>query len=162
MTSYKNFLFYGGIVLALGGGLFLLSRNSNSSTLPALTALATEHVSYNFGQVSMAKGTVSHKYQIKNSSDQTVTIEKIYTSCICTKAVLHIDGIQAGPYGMAGHSVLPKVNQTLAPGQIAELEAIFDPAAHGPAGLGKLSRVVVLETADQRQMELKFDVEVIP
>src|SRR3989344_3147780 len=93
-------------------------------------ALEAKESSFDFGTISMAKGKVSHSFAVKNSGAGPVTIEKMYTSCMCTTAVLMKDGRKFGPYGMAGHGFIPKINEALASGAEAVVEVVFDPAAH--------------------------------
>ncbi len=102
---------------------------------------------FDFGSISMAKGKVKHMYAFKNGSAETLTIRKVYTSCMCTEANLILPGNTIGPFGMPGHAFSPTLNEKVVPGQTIEVEAIFDPAAHGPSGLGEINRAVILETS---------------
>lgn len=102
---------------------------------------------FDFGEVSMSKGEVSHVFQIRNSGAESVKIERVYTSCMCTTALLRKAGKKFGPFGMQGHGYIPKINQTFMPGEEAEVEVVFDPAAHGPSGIGYVERIVYLETS---------------
>lgn len=124
--------------------------------------LSAEEEFFDFSTISMAKGKVSHMFKIKNSSTEPVVIKKMYTSCMCTEAMLLKGGKKYGPYGMPGHSFVPLLNQTINPGEEAEVEAVFDPAAHGPAGVGKIERVVTLEGKSGKLFEFGFSATVTP
>lgn len=125
--------------------------------------LSSDENSFNFGNVSMAAGNVSHNFKIKNTGSEALAITKIYTSCMCTSAALIKNGKNIGPFGMLGHGFIPGLNETLQPGEEVEVRAIFDPAAHGPAGLGKVYRVVTLENSGRGgKLELSFGANVTP
>ena len=64
---------------------------------------------------------------------------------MCTEATLILGGKSYGPYGMPGHGFVPRADQTLAPNEEAEILVEFDPAAHGPAGVGYIERAVIIE-----------------
>lgn len=124
--------------------------------------LATEENAFDFGDISMAAGKVNHSFKIKNTGLEKISIEKIYTSCMCTEATLTANSKEYGPYGMAGHGFIPKINAELAPGEEASISVIFDPAAHGPAGVGKIQRSIYLENNAGTPLELHFSATVTP
>lgn len=125
-------------------------------------AILAEETSFDFGAISMAGGNVSHAFKIKNTSQSATTIDKMYTSCMCTVATLVKGDKRFGPYGMPGHGFIPKMGEELAPGEEATVEVVFDPAAHGPAGVGKIERVVVIETGSGQPLQLQFAAVVTP
>ena len=110
----------------------------------------------------MAAGKVSHTFKIKNTSEEAVMVNKMYTSCMCTTAILSISGKQFGPYGMPGHGAIPKINQTISPGEEADVEVVFDPAAHGPAGVGRIQRTITVENNAGGPVELLLVAVVTP
>lgn len=124
--------------------------------------LSADEAVYDFGTISMAAGNVSRTFRIRNLSALPIAIEKIYTSCMCTTAVLDVGGEKFGPYGMPGHGFIPKINKTLDPGAEATVEVVFDPAAHGPSGVGLIERVVVIENNGGKPLELGFTAVVTP
>ena len=156
----------GGLIVFskfLGGSQSGETTQANiSNSLNAV--LSSEEGSFNFGNVSMAAGNVSHNFKIKNSGSEPLVITKIYTSCMCTAATLVQGGSKkTGPFGMLGHGFNPSIKLVVNPGEEAEVEAIFDPAAHGPAGLGRVNRVITLENSGGGgKLELSFDANVIP
>lgn len=124
--------------------------------------LAAEHTNFDFGSISMAKGNVMHEYVVRNTGSAPLTLGKMYTSCMCTQARIRIGDTMLGPFGMPGHAMIPRLNKTLAPGEEAVVEAIFDPAAHGPAGVGRVNRVVTIEIDGGAPLELSFTATVTP
>ncbi len=157
-----------GTALTFGlifGGLFLLSRPPAAAPTVATTAtgkLTVGETSYNFGTVSMAKGVVTKKFTITNSDTAPATVTKMFSSCMCTKAALQVGDKTWGPFGMPGHSAIPTIAAEVAPGQEAVVEVIFDPAAHGPAGVGQIARQVTLELNGQSPLTLNIAATVTP
>ncbi|MEK9154817.1 MAG: DUF1573 domain-containing protein [Patescibacteria group bacterium] len=155
-------------VLVLGGFIWIARPDSQNSTSAALSAISNgtltveEANNYDFGTISMAAGKVKHQFKIKNTGSKGVNIEKIYTSCMCTTAVLMMDGKQFGPYGMPGHGAIPKINKTVNPNEEAVVEVVFDPAAHGPAGVGRIQRTITIENNAGQAIELLFAAIVTP
>lgn len=152
-------------LIILGGIIWLSNaqKNQNAGGNSALAGgeLAAEETNFDFGKISMAAGNVRHAFKIQNSGAGPVTVNKIYTSCMCTAASLKTADGEWGPFGMPGHGFIPKLNIKLAPGEKTELEAVFDPAAHGPAGVGPIERVIYLNTG-QGVTELKIKALVTP
>lgn len=157
----------GVFVVLLGAALFF-SSSSPANTQPASEAVkssvlkATEQ-SFDFGAISMAKGKVNKAFTVKNPTASPITVSKVYTSCMCTQAVIISSGDRKGPFGMPGHGgSIPTISLTIAPNSEAVVEAIFDPAAHGPAGVGPISREVYVETNDGGKLTLGFKANVTP
>ena len=169
MGKYKNIiLISGGVILtfALIGLLgFLLSESKGSqpeNTDQSNGFLAAEESSFDFGNISMAAGKVSHTFKIKNSGAEPVIISKIYTSCMCTETTLVKQNGRFGPFGMPGHISIPKINQILKADEEAAVEVVFDPAAHGPAGLGQTERKITIENNGKNEMTLLIRANVMP
>lgn len=118
--------------------------NLNSGASGAFVAEESE---FDFGAISMAAGKVKHEFKIKNTGSGPVTVEKMYTSCMCTSASVTINGARFGPYGMPGHGFIPRLNKEISAGEEVSVEVVFDPAAHGPAGVGPIQRAVAIETS---------------
>ena len=117
---------------------------------------------FDFGRISMANGQVSHRYTIRNSGSTPLTITKMFTSCMCTTATLTTRSARKGPFGMPGHGWLASVSETLAPGEEAQVDVVFDPAAHGPAGVGPTARSVTVVNDAGLALELRFNAMVTP
>lgn len=126
-------------------------------------ALRARESLFKFGSISMAAGKVSHVYRFRNVSERPVVLEKMYTSCMCTTAALiKSSGRKFAPVGMPGHAPIPALNEALQPQEEAMVEVVFDPAAHGPAGIGPIERVVTIENSTGRPFELAFNANVTP
>lgn len=125
------------------------------------STLAFEPPTFDFGKISMAKGNVSQTVKVRNVSPAPVTLKKLYTSCMCTTGALDVGGKKIGPFGMPGHGPIPTFSKTLDAGEEAELEIVFNPNAHGPAGVGPVRREVYLET-DRGKTKVQFNGYVTP
>lgn len=155
-------------IVTLGGAIWFAYPSSQQAndmaSLPQSfsKALSAEETDFDFGSISMAAGKVKHTFKIQNISNEPINIEKMYTSCMCTAAVLMMEGGRFGPYGMAGHGFIPKINEMLSSGEKAVVEVIFDPAAHGPAGVGRIQRTITIENSAGQPFELGFTALVTP
>ena len=125
-------------------------------------SLSAEETSFDFGTVSMKNGKVNHVFKIKNDTDSTAVVSKLFTSCMCTTASISVNGTKKGPFGMPGHGSIPRIDQELSAGDEAEVEVIFDPTAHGPAGVGKIERVVSVEQKNGSTLQLNIRALVTP
>ncbi|RJQ32283.1 DUF1573 domain-containing protein [Candidatus Parcubacteria bacterium] len=121
-----------------------------------------DHYIYDFGMVPMMNGKVKHSFTLQNQGSGQVKINRIYTSCMCTEAMMTIGGSKKGPYGMPGHGGMNWTNQTVNPGERVTIEVEVDPAAHGPQGTGPAKKAVYIETDSSDQpMMLLMDINVI-
>lgn len=128
----------------------------------AAPALASFRPVHDFGSISMAAGKVRHTYSIRNTGETPLKIVGVQTSCMCTGATIVTDNGRFGPFGMPGHGRMPGIAETLAPGATAQVEVVFDPAAHGPAGVGRTERVVTIATDGGAPLELGLIATVRP
>jgi hypothetical protein len=161
----KNTLTTIGISIVMLGGLIWLAwpRAAPSEQMAATDGMLVASVSFhNFGTTSMANGKVTYEYRLVNEGTEEVTVGKVYTSCMCTSAVLSVGDRNFGPYGMSGHGFIPRVNETIVPGGSAQLAVTFDPAAHGPAGVGQVKRSVTVEQDGTGPLIVSFEAEVTP
>lgn len=150
-------------IIAIGFGVYR-SQQKAANPVPQAQAvqpaaqpgaLVSARPNYDFGTISMKAGDVSTTYRIKNEGTAPLALDKIYTSCMCTTATLiTANGRKQGPFGMPGHGPLKPATGQLAPGETALLEVVFDPAAHGPSGIGRIERVVTVETKGAQPLEL--------
>ena len=137
----------------------LISGSENYSEL------APEEKTFDFGIVSMSKGNVSHSFKIKNTGNSPIKISKIYTSCMCTEAIIVNGDSRKGPFGMPGHSgPSSKIDETVGPGQEIIIDVEVDPAAHGPQGTGPAKKIVYIENDSVINpiLKLSLDINVIP
>ena len=142
-------------------------RSGATDNQPAATGalLSAPEESFDFGTISMSAGKVTRKYALKNSGSSPVNVTKLFTSCMCTQASIATQNDRKGPFGMQGHGgSIPKINLEIKPGETAEVETVFDPAAHGPTGVGKVRRVVYVETdsSETPEIQLSFEANVTP
>jgi hypothetical protein len=166
--SGANKMLYGLVaisVVAIGFGIYQSQQKAvTAQAAPAAPVqvaaqqpgvLISSRANYDFGTISMGAGKVSTTYRIKNQGAAPLALDKIYTSCMCTEATLiTASGRKQGPFGMPGHGPLKAVSGQLAPGETALLEVVFDPAAHGPSGVGRIERVITVETKGAAPLEL--------
>lgn len=154
------------VLLILGGIIWSArSQTEAGAALPDTTPASPLNISndkYDFGVVRLNGGLVRTDFKLTNSAPVPVVIEKIFTSCMCTSATLLTPNGSVGPFGMPGHGAVPPANVSLAPGETATLQVTFDPAAHGPAGIGKIERSVSLITAGRLLGEVSFTAMVKP
>ena len=80
----------------------------------------------------------------------------IKTSCTCTKAQVEIEG-KTSPY-FSMHATAGWVGE-VAPGKEARLLVIFDPAFHGPTGVGSVERLISIQTNDSQNPNLEFSLK---
>ena len=176
--SINRNLILGAVVIVLALAIAIMAAKPGSgpatstgaapAAAPAVTAvrasgaLKSRETAFDFGPISMAAGKVSHRYWFRNESAAPVLIRRIYTSCMCTTATLVKAARVIGSYGMPGHGPLPDVNESVAPGEAAYVDVVFDPAAHGPAGLGRTERVVTIEHGAGEPLQVGFTADVKP
>lgn len=158
----KNLLSWSvGLIFLVGiVALIAVSGNGNSSNPAVYSAsvLTAIENSFDFNTISMKDGNVSRQFEVRNDGEEPLIIEKVYTSCMCTTAyIINNSGKKYGAFGMPGHA-LSKTNIEIGPGESAVVEAIFDPKAHGPSGVGLAQRSIYLETnsAKSPKLELSF------
>ena len=156
-------------VLVIGGGIGLMKLGNDGSgadfSVFSASVLAAYEGNFDFGTIAMNDGVVKHQFEVKNEGTEPVTIGKVYTSCMCTTAsIIDARGEQYGAFGMPGHSVSSLADVTVNPGESITVETVFDPAAHGPSGVGLAQRSVYLETNSQTspKIELTFRAMVKP
>lgn len=117
------------------------------------TAVEIENNKYDFGNVDFGGGVVDKSFSIKNTGSSTLKIYNVKTSCMCTTAQLKTSEFASKKFGM--HEASNEVIE-VKPGNTADLKVEFDPAYHGPSGLGSISRTVTMETNDPVHKKLEF------
>ncbi|MEK7618511.1 MAG: DUF1573 domain-containing protein [Patescibacteria group bacterium] len=165
-----NWIFVGiFLFIVLIAGAFVLSNSPTASNQPqagqkaAASKLTAAETFFDFGTISMAKGKVTKAFTVKNTTGEPITVSKVYTSCMCTQAVITSGNDRKGPFGMPGHGgSIPTISLTIAPNSEAVVEVIFDPAAHGPSGVGPIQRNVFVESTDSGKLTLEFKANVTP
>ncbi|OGM11141.1 hypothetical protein A2Z22_00990, partial [Candidatus Woesebacteria bacterium RBG_16_34_12] len=121
--------------------------------------LEVNPASYDVGTIKMKDGNVVKTYEVKNTSTESMKLQRIATSCMCTKTKIKIGDKETREFGMEGMGDKnPPINLELSSGQTATVTAIFDPAAHGPKGVGSFDRTVFLYFSNPTgTKELKFN-----
>ncbi|MEK7651823.1 MAG: DUF1573 domain-containing protein [Patescibacteria group bacterium] len=168
--SKKLTLIIGVTVGIVGLGLLLLyaepkageNTKTDISHSEQTSKLKSDLYAYDFGTISMKNGKVTKSFKISNTENTPVMVKKVYTSCMCTDALLRIGSQSFGPYGMLSHGFAPEVNQAIQPNQEATIDVTFDPNAHGPSGIGVIERVVSVEQADGSKLTLNIKANVTP
>lgn len=155
------------IIIVLGFiGLMFWGRSSQTVGSPqsfgAVSSLLASEKFYDFGTIAMKNGLVSHVFKITNSSTQDVEVKKISTSCMCTKAYLEGPAGEKGPFGMEGMGYLPPANEVIKVGESRDLKVVYDPNAHGPAGVGSIDRFVYLTDASGARLQFEIKAVVTP
>ena len=137
-----------------------VSANPNSNlSANALQALETL---YDFGTISMRNGLVDHVFKVTNSSDKDIYVKKISTSCMCTSAYIESANGKKGPFGMEGMNYVPPANETIKAGESRDIRVVYDPNAHGPAGVGAIDRVIYLTDASGSTLQFEIRAIVTP
>lgn len=146
-------------LLILGGGVFVLS--SIGTTPAKITAsqnakALVDQKTYDWGNIPYSGGNVTKTFAIKNSGTDILQLSGIKTSCTCTKAQVSIDG-KTSPY-FSMHSTSSWIGE-VPPGREAQLTVIFDPAFHGPTGVGPIERLISVRTNDAGNPNLEFSLK---
>ena len=158
------------IVITLGVLAWLGSTKASgpektavSASVNSASALTTEKADYDFGTIRMKDGLVEKTFALQNFTTSDVTIKKVTTSCMCTKAYVKTDEVGKGPFSMEGMGgFVPSVNIKVKAGGLAEIRVVFDPNAHGPAGIGPIGREVYVKDDLGRILTLRFKSVVTP
>lgn len=138
-------------------------NKTENKTIENKRQLKISETFYDFGTISMKDGIVSRIFKITNESSEDILLSSVTTSCMCTVAFVINGEEKNGPFGMPGHGgFVPKVNDMIGAGDMREIEVLFDPNAHGPAGIGLIERVVFLEDKNGDILEFKFQANVRP
>lgn len=146
-------------ILIIGGAI--VYSNSTSKAAVEKTAgakIATFESSFDFKNISYDGGNVSHSFKIKNTGTKDLTIANLATSCMCTTVYFQTKEMKSPSFGMPGHSSQSSWKGALKPNEEGQIVAVFDPTAHGPSGVGPVSRFVSLETNDPDKPYLEFSI----
>lgn len=124
----------------------------------SVVSLAVPEKSYDFGIISMKNGDVTKEFKITNQTNADVFVATLSTSCMCTSAfIVGSDGAIKGPFKMPGMGYVPRANEIIKAGESRIVRVVFDPNAHGPAGVGPINRQITL--SDEKGETLQFDIK---
>jgi len=166
MTTEGKFVTLAIVItlLLIGALTFLLSAKSSAESkisYEKINGVIADPGHYDLGDVSYSGGVVSKEYKVKNSSGKDIKLLKIATSCMCTTASAKISEKPTPFYGMEMNGISnPMINSLIKDKEEFSVEVKFDPASHGLAGLGQVSRSVELYF-DGGMSELTFNGNVV-
>jgi hypothetical protein len=127
------------------------------------SALTVSEKLYDFGTISMKNGNVTKEFVITNPGNKDIFVPSVVTSCMCTKAfTVQKNGTTKGPFGMPGMGFVPPANETVKAGESLTVRVVYDPNAHGPAGVGPVDRFVTITDASGSKLELEIKAQVTP
>lgn len=146
-------------LLILGGGVYILSvttANPAQVNLSQNAKVLVDQKTYDWGTIPYSGGNVSKTFTIKNTGTDVLQLTNIKTSCACTYAQVTIDGRTSPKFGM--HTTSSWVGEVTA-GKEASFAVVFDPAFHGPTGVGPMERLVSVQTNDINNPNLEFSLK---
>ena len=160
----KKFVVFAAIVFVAALGFVVFGKGGEEGEVKTPTqsasVLGALEKDFDFGAIAMKNGDVSKIFELENEGTEPILISKVYTSCMCTVAkITTAKGDTSGPYGMPGHGGgISKANVEIGAGETVKVEVIFNPAAHGPSGVGLANRTVFIETNSSQtpKVELNF------
>lgn len=149
-------------------GLFIWGGSTSKTSVPGVNGVEAKSVLeapetfYDFGNISMKNGKVEKSFMVTNTGNADLEIKTVQTSCMCTAAYLETKKGEMGPFGMAGMGYLPPANETLESGESRKIRVVYDPNAHGPAGVGPIDRFVYVTDEHGGTLELEIKALVTP
>jgi hypothetical protein len=159
----KIFLVIFFVIPIIAFAIMIFKTGQTNPVLAEILGLKSTPSSYNLGEVPRTGGIISKEFAIKNTTDKTLKLYKITTSCMCTKAKVVLGDKETNYFGLEhqGDQNAP-VNLEIAPEQEAKVVFQFDPDAHGSQGVGAFDRSIELIFSDpQTVKELKFNGTVV-
>ena len=164
MKNIKIILLLGLVIIALfllgygriGGGEVFGGQSRGIS-------LSASETLYDFGTISMKNGDVTKEFVVANPLSEDIKVETMVTSCMCTRAYMVLqDGEVKGPFGMPGMGYVPPANEVIEAGGTRVIRVVYDPNAHGPAGVGRIDRFVTLTSDKGETLKLEIRALVTP
>jgi len=145
---------------------YFQNSGANNSLLGASNStsqLSAPEKQFDFGRISMKNGDVSKEFTVTNSTDKDILVRTLLTSCMCTSAfIVGPDAAVKGPFGMPGHLSVPLANEIIKAGESRIIRVVFNPNAHGPAGIGVIKRAAILTDKEGGTLSLEIRAEVTP
>ena len=165
------------VIILIGvTSLVLWSKSAEKGDLSASELVANSHpariggslsaseIFYDFGKISMKNGDVSKTFTVANPTNEDIKISNLSSSCMCTNAyILNSGGSRKGLFGMPGHGgAATRANEIVKAGESVGIEVVYDPNAHGPAGVGAIDRFVYLEDENGNNLQFEIKANVTP
>ena len=152
-------------IFALGyidsGGTAASVQNVNGSNSWSMLT-ATESL-YDFGTISMRNGDVNYDFTVTNQTGKDIMVSTLVTSCMCTSAlIVKADGSINGPFRMPGMGYVPPANELIKVGESRIIRVVYNPNAHGPAGVGRIDRFAILTDSSGNTLQLEIKAVVTP
>lgn len=146
-------------IFILGFGVWLLSKPPAGSVLQRSATASggkaeVSVTSFDWGNIDYGGGDVTAEFSINNPGSGTLSLSEVSTSCMCTTAQVIINENKSPYFGM--HQKSSWIGQ-IPPGGQAKLKIVFDPAFHGPSGVGPVTRQIVMKTNDPDHPKLEFN-----
>ncbi|MEK7117139.1 MAG: DUF1573 domain-containing protein [Patescibacteria group bacterium] len=139
------------------------AQNTVEADTGAISNLTYSEKLYDFGIISMKNGLVTKDFTVTNNTEKDIVIPSLVTSCMCTKAYfVKPDGSTKGPFGMPSMGFVPPLNETIKVGESRVVRAVYDPNAHGPAGVGPIDRFLIMTDAVGGKLQLEIKAMVTP
>lgn len=140
------------------GGIFLFGKTSAKPDLTKTAGAKIEalETAYDFQTIQLSGGLVSHNFKVRNVGTEELRLANFATSCMCTKVSFKTASGEGPQFGMKGMSKTIDWMGKLQPGEEGEIVAVFDPAFHGPQGVGPIDRLVSFETNDPDKPYIEF------
>ncbi|PJE63889.1 hypothetical protein COU89_00855 [Candidatus Roizmanbacteria bacterium CG10_big_fil_rev_8_21_14_0_10_45_7] len=144
-------------VLLLGIAVFLGSKMGAAPqiTVDSLVALSIKSSSFDWETIDYDEGIVSKTFPIKNTGSSVLKLYNVETSCMCTTAQIKTPEVTSKKFKM--HETSANIIE-VRPGETAKLIVEFDPAFHGPSGVGPINRIITMSTNDVKNPTLTFTV----
>lgn len=139
----------------IGGGIWLIMNTENASKINASqnASAIVDQTSHDWGKIAYKGGVATKEFTITNAGTDVLKLSKIKTSCVCTKAYITINGVKSPNFDM--HTTSSWVGEVPAGGK-ALLTVVFDPAFHGPSGVGAVNRIISITTNDAKNPVIEF------
>ena len=141
-------------------GFFFMQSNTTTANVidpRGSSLMRITPTRYDFGDVSVAKGTASTTMDILNEGKGNLVIKYLETSCACTTATIIKDGIESPVFGM--HNNPADWSQTIGPNEKAQLKIYYDPTVHRDLR-GPVTRTIKIYSNDpvNPKKEVRIDV----
>ena len=133
-----------------------------SDSSPPESSLKADRPEHDFGRVPIDGGKVETLFNIVNEAPGEMRLLSVATSCGCTEAVAEFgDGSTVGSFDLPVDGQDSDAGRSVSAGESFKVRVVFDPAAHGPEGVGELMREVILATRDGAQTRLVIRANVV-